>query len=103
MAETRYTLPVSADTRIRHYHLTERGRVVRFVIQLEVQVKASWKSVIRYDNAHGFAHVDRFNLKRGRRKETLSLNFEEALTRAERDIKQNWSIYRERFLRGEFP
>ncbi len=103
MAETRYTLPVSADTRIRHYHLTERGHVVRFVIQLEVQVAGLWKSIIRYDNAHGFAHIDRFNLKRRRRKETLSLNFAEALTRAERDIKQNWSAYRERFLRGEFP
>jgi hypothetical protein len=27
----------------------------------------------------------------------------EALTRAERDIKQNWAVYRERFLKGEWP
>jgi hypothetical protein len=27
----------------------------------------------------------------------------EALTRTERDLKQNWLTYRERFLRGEFP
>jgi hypothetical protein len=33
----------------------------------------------------------------------LRLNFSEALTRAERDIKENWWIYRERFLKGEFP
>jgi hypothetical protein len=31
------------------------------------------------------------------------LGFNEALTLAERDIKQNWSVYRERFLRGEWP
>jgi hypothetical protein len=29
---------------------------------------------------------------------TLALSFGEALTRAERDIKQNWSVFRERFF-----
>jgi hypothetical protein len=28
----------------------------------------------------------------------LALSFGEALTRAERDIKQNWSVFRERFF-----
>lgn len=37
------------------------------------------------------------------KKEQLALSFSEALTRAERDIKQNWSVYRERFLKGEWP
>jgi len=101
LPEKRYTLPVWIDTRIRHYHRTERGRVVEFMIQLELEVENEWRPVIRYDTAHGFVHVDRFTRRGKRTKERLSLTRGEALTRAERDIKQNWAVYRERFLSGE--
>ena len=77
--------------------------MLKFTLQLEVQTKGKWRAVIRYDTAHGYAHIDRFNLQGERRKERLRLNFPEALTRAERDIKQNWPTYRERFSEGEFP
>ena len=96
-------MPLWIDTRIRHYHRTEYGKVIKFSVQLEVEIKTRWRGVIRYDTAHGYAHIDRFNLQRKRKKERLQLSFSEALTRAERDIKQNWWIYRERFLNGEFP
>jgi hypothetical protein len=49
------------------------------------------------------AHIDRYNLRGRSKKDRLALSFGEALTRAERDIKQNWSVYRERFLKGEWP
>ena len=103
LPETAYTLSVGTDTRIRHYHRTERGRVLEFVVQLEVQIRGEWKPVLRYDTAHRFAHIDRYNLKGRVKKEQLALSFGEALTRAERDIKQNWLTYRERFLKGEWP
>lgn len=73
------------------------------MLQLEVEVGGSWKGVIRYDTAHGYAHIDRFNLEGKKTKERLNLGFKDALTRAERDIKQNWLLYRDRFLKGEFP
>jgi len=99
LPKTNYEVPVAIDTAIRVQHTIERGKVVAFLVQLEVQ----GKPVIRYDTAHGFAHIDRYNLKGRQRKEQLSLSFHEALTFAERDIKQNWPIYRERFLRGWYP
>jgi hypothetical protein len=76
--------------------------VVEFVVQLEIEIRTDWKAVVRYDTAHGFAHIDRYNLRGRTKKERLSMTFGEALTRAERDIKENWFIYRERFLKGEF-
>ena len=103
MPETSYTLPVWTDTRIRHYHRTQGQRVIEFVVQLEVEVREAWRPVIRYDTAHGYAHIDRYNLRGRSKKDRLALSFGEALTRAERDIKQNWSVYRERFLKGEWP
>ena len=103
MPETSYTLPVWTDTRIRHYHRTQSGKVVQFVVQLEVEVRGTWKPAIRYDTAHGFAHIDRYNLNGRAKKEKLALSFGQALTKAEREIKQNWSACRERFLKGEWP
>ena len=103
LPETNYTLPVGSDTRIRHYHRTQARKVVEFSVQLEIEIHNEWRPVIRYDTAHGFAHIDRYNVRGRAKKERLALNFGEALTRAEREIKQNWSVYRERFLRGEWP
>ena len=103
MPETSYTLPVWTDTRIRHYHRTQSGKVVEFVVQLEVEFRGTWKPIIRYDSAHGFAHIDRYNLRGRSKKEKLTSSFGQALTRAEREIKQNWSVYRARFLKGEWP
>jgi hypothetical protein len=77
--------------------------VLKFTIQLELENKGKWRPVIRYDTAHGYAHIDRFDLQGKSRKERLRLSFAKALTRAERDIKQNWPVYRERFLEGDFP
>ena len=71
------------------------------MVQLEVEVQNEWRPVIRYDTAHGFVHIDRFTREGKVSKERLSLTRGEALTRAERDIKQNWATYRENFLSGE--
>ena len=103
MTEKAYLVPVWTDTRLRYLHRTEQGRVVEFMLQLEIDVQGTWRPAVRYDTAHGFAHIDRFTLTGKRTKERLSLDYGEALTRAERDLKQNWFAYRERFLKGELP
>ena len=100
MPEKHYTLPVWIETRIRHYHRAERGRVTAFTVQLEVEIQNEWRPVIRYDTAHGFVHIDRFTRQGKLTKKRLNLTYAEALTRAERDIKQNWAVYREKFLQG---
>ena len=103
MPEISYTLPVGTDARIRHYHRTQSGKVVEFVVQLEVEVRGTWKPAVRYDTAHGYAHIDRYNLRGRAKKEKLALSFGQALTRAEREIKQNWPGYRDKFLKGDWP
>ncbi len=40
---------------------------------------------------------------RTERRRIVKFSLQEALTRAERDLKHHWPAYRERFLRGEFP
>ena len=74
------------------------------MVQLEVEVEDGiWKPVIRYDCAHDFAHRDRYNLKGDQDKQEIALNYVESLDLADKDINDNWDIYQERFLRGDYP
>ena len=101
MGVIEYVIPLGTRARKRHYHETEKGEVTRFVVQLEVLVKGEWKVVLRYDTAHGFAHQDRYTLDGSQEKTELHLDFNEALTVADEDIKENWPRYKQRFLEGQ--
>lgn len=61
MSTKRFIYPVASDTFIRREQVIERGKVIRFVVQLEVELAGEAKPVIRYDTAHGFAHIDRLS------------------------------------------
>ena len=104
MAEKEYLIRLGEGARKRHYHKTERGVVVDFMVQLEVEIaRGVWRPVVRYDCSHDFAHRDRYNLQGEQEKDDLHLAYAEALNLADEDINKNWQIYRERFLRGEKP
>jgi hypothetical protein len=103
MNEKEYLILIDSDERKRHYHAIEGGKIVRFMVQLEILVDAAWKEVVRYDCAHDYVHKDCYNIKGRSRKIRLNLEYENALTLADDDINDNWQTYRERFLRGEFP
>jgi len=103
MSEKAYMRALGENARKRYYHRTEKGKVVDFVVQLEVKVQGAWKPVIRYNCAHDFAHVDRYNISGETLKEELYLSYAESLTLADEDINLNWESYKERFLRGEYP
>ncbi|GAG88382.1 unnamed protein product [marine sediment metagenome] len=103
MQEKEYLILLDIDARKRHYHGTEAGKIIKFVVQLEVKSGGVWKEAIRYDCAHDYAHKDCYNVKGQCRKINLYLDYEDALTLADDDINENWEIYRERFLRGGFP
>jgi len=78
-----------------------QGRVTNFTVQLEVFVDRHWKVVVRYDFAHGFAHIDQYFPDGRKVKNEPYLKISEALTLADEDIKENWKAYQEAFLRGE--
>lgn len=103
MAEKEYIIPYSYDVRKRHYHKTSRGKVERFVVQLEINQDGKWKEVVRYDCAHGFAHRDSYDLVGRNKKEKLFLSFEDVLTIADDDIDDNWEFYKKEFLDGAIP
>lgn len=103
MPEKTYTRTLGENARKRHYHKTEKGKVIDFVVQMEVKVEGQWKTVIRYDCSHNFAHMDRYNIRGEKDKEELILPYGESLTLGDEDINLNWEYYKERFLKGGFP
>jgi len=78
-------------------------RLRYFVVQLEVKSGGVWQEVIRYDCTHDYANKDCYNEKGQCRKINLYLDYEDALSLADDDINENWEIYKEKFLRGDFP
>jgi hypothetical protein len=98
-----YVIPLGERARKRHYHETRRGRIVAFVVQLEVELQGVWLPVIRYDMAHGRAHVDLYETPKRKKKRFLELAPGEAMTLAEEDIKENWEEYQVDFFRRNKP
>jgi len=97
---TEYVIPLGENARKRHYHKTSKGKVIGFVVQLEVLVGDQWQAVIRYDCAHGFVHIDRYYLDGRKAKKELPLKLSDALTLADEDMKENWKNYQKTFLEG---
>ena len=93
-----YVIPLGENARKRHYHETDKGKVIGFAVQLEVLVNNQWQVVIRYDSAHGFAHIDKYYIGGRKIKKELNLKLSEALIVADEDIKENWKIYQKAFL-----
>ena len=76
----------------------ERGKIMRFVVQLECRYGEEWHPVLRYDTAHNFAHRDVLRPNRDTVKQELNLrDYNEALTFAIDDLAQNWHRYRQRY------
>jgi hypothetical protein len=67
---------------------------------LEICVKSKWYPVVRYDTTHGFAHRDFIHPDGHSEKTPIFVqNYNDALTFAEADLKTNWRIYREQYLK----
>ena len=70
------------------------------MVQYETFVEGEWLSVIRYDTAHGFPHLDRIRADGTLEKiSLLTMDLGEALTFADQDIDENWEQYKEAYLK----
>jgi len=99
--EVEYIIRLGGADRYRHKHVRRKGKIVYFSVQYETMIEEKWYPVVRYDMSHGFAHRDLMNIKAESVKTPLFMqDYDDALTFAESDLKINWELYKERFLRG---
>lgn len=97
-----YIVRLGLFDRYKHKHIKEKGEILYFCVQYETMVEGKWYPVVRYDVSHGFAHRDLMNIKGEFVKTPLFIqDYNDALTFAESDLKANWELYKERFLREE--
>ena len=95
-----FVTPLSPNDRRRHRHVSQKGEIIKFLVQYETKIGNTWHAVIRYDTAHGFAHRDVLHPTKVIDKTILSFNnFNEALTFTDNDIKTNWQKYKETYLK----
>jgi hypothetical protein len=92
MNKTDYVFQLTFDVRYRVIFEVERGKILKFVVQLESLGGDLWAPVVRYDTAHGVAHRDRYMADGAiSRHEMLPVSeYNQALTFAIRDVRSNW-------------
>ena len=79
---------------------SERGQILRFVVQLESQFveDGKWTPVVRYDTAHGYAHRDIIHPTEKEEKTEMSVqDYNDALTIAMDDGVEKRYDYRRRY------
>lgn len=98
--KTEFIKRLTDNCRIRHYHCQAKNKILEFMVQLEVKMRDNWHPVIRYDTAHNFTHQDIYH-KDGRiDKIPLGISdYNIAMTFAEEELKKNWDVYIQRFLK----
>ena len=102
VGEKNFLKPLGLDRtkRLRFRIVTRKGRVVDFLVQLELFVKNKWWPVVRYDFAHGFPHRDVLTTRGEEEKTPLSLeSLEQCVQFAEQDLEDRHEWYIEQFLK----
>ncbi len=76
--------------------------VTSFSVQYLAQLDENWQPIVRYDTAHGFAHVDISRPDGTQETRDLRIsNYGDALIIAIEDIQSRWEFYRERYERWQ--
>jgi hypothetical protein len=94
---TEYTVELDVNARYRVRHVIERGQVLSFVVQLEVEKARQWHPVRRSDSAHGQAHWHVFHRQRKTERIALTMGFNEGLTQAKQAVKNHWQEFIEQW------
>ena len=96
----KYTSRLSEEDRLDIEFDTEKNKVVHFIVQYSSITPKGWRTIIRYDTAHGAAHKDVYcySKKKKVRQEILGKDFNAVFTQAQEDIKKNWEKIKENYL-----
>lgn len=99
--DTKYAFPLSNCDAIAVRFSTSAGNVRYYVVRLECLINDKKYTVIMFDSSHHRPH--KHILKpNGHTKEKIwydKLSYSEGLTEAIKDLRENYTIYREEFIK----
>lgn len=102
MGKKDYIIKIDNTIRIFVYCETMKGKVIRFVVKLEILVGTDWIEIERYDNYHGYVHKD-IHGKDQKKKQIIKyelVNNESGLNMAIEDFRKNYQLYIWRYQNG---
>ena len=99
MPKKYYAIELVEGIEIHVYFETLNGLVISYVVKLLLRVNKKYYEVIRFDSAHGCPHKDTIDDKGAIVRKTWfeSLDNQQGLDMAIKDIKDNYELYIERF------
>lgn len=56
MKEADYPLQLSSEDKIRIHFKQNKGKVSHFIVQYYALINGRWRTIMRIDTCHGFAH-----------------------------------------------
>jgi len=97
---TQYRINLSRTDRIKVVFDRKGKKVVRFAVQYLANIENEWQPIVRFDTAHGRAHMDISHPDGSQETRDLSFDsYNTALTYAINHVKTRWRFYRERYER----
>lgn len=93
-----YIRRLNAYNALRVRFEIERGRITKFVVQLECRYTGDYQPVVRYDTAHGYAHRDLLHPSGEVEKSDLQEDdYNRAFNFAIGDLRRHWREYYRRY------
>jgi len=99
MPKKYFVIELAQGIEIHVYFETLNGLVISYVVKLLIRIDKRYYEIIRFDSAHGCPHKDTINEKGEVVRKTWfeSLDNQQGLDMAVKDIKDNYELYIERF------
>ena len=93
MKETNYSYLLTNEDKVKIAFRKRYGKIEYFVVQYSALINSRWRSIMRFDSYHGYAHKHTFHM---RKKEHII-----KLTSAEEDLNE---VFTEssKFIRNNF-
>ena len=78
----------------------ENDHIARFSVQYLAFLQNAWRPIVRFDTAHGRAHMDISHADDSQdTRDLYDRDYDAALTWAIRQVRTHWQFYRERYER----
>lgn len=98
MENKHYVQALDDKDKVKIIFAQNHGKIIKFVVQYYALVGRRWRTVMRIDNCHGFAHQHVYHLRGKGYKLSLNKDTNIAFTEAQGYIKKNFVKIKENFL-----
>lgn len=103
MKSVDYTYLMTEEDKLRIMFVKKRGKITKFIIQYSALINSRWRSIMRVDTCHGYAHKHTFHLKDKEYIINLTAkgdDLNDVFTEWSNSIKKNFLKIKDNFLRN---